>query len=733
MNLAQQNTRVKGRLDPFSIKNVFKFVKVTNYLVLLIFVISYKTYPQTSTTKMTPIGDFDIKPQMLQVHEKFHGQIDTNLTIYLPEGFRAKVFHIGGMSKPRFFAWSPDSVLHVTNISSGIIVALPDLDQDGVADTTLTVATGFNRPHDLEFYNGTLLVAEEHQITKLTDTNGDGKYNYRQVLNENIPTGGHYTRTIVVDSLNNKMYLSIGSSCNVCREENRAIIEQFNIDGTGRRTFAMGIRNAVGMTLHPRTGKLWATNNGSDRQGNDIPPEWIDIVRDGGFYGHPFAHSNQVYFDFSAHPDYSELLPITSDDSNLVQMMIQPAALIQAHSAPMAIEFTNTFFPPQFRGGAFIAYRGSWNRYPATGYKVVYLDFNDDQDTTANFVADFMTGFLTDSTHIPPERWARPVGLAIDLRGNLYVGSDAINEFIMIIYQLPRFSIVPIRLDFGEVPVIKPDTLSVIIKNSGMKTVKITDIDNSRVEFIVSEMSTVLAVGDSMTLSVAFAPTSNGELNDTLEIYSNVSNKTTLAPLSGTGNAAPIKPKALTATASLDEIVIFWSSNNEEDIKLYEIFRSLDSGFTPDTMSNSTYTTSDTFYVDTDLSKATKYHYRVLAIDKYDQVSEFSEEASVSSLSIESASIIPTEFVLHQNYPNPFNPITTIRYDLPEQKQVTLIIYDLIGREIRKLVNTTQDAGYQSIIWDGTGEFGESVGTGIFLYQIKIGDFSQTKKMLLLR
>lgn len=111
--------------------------------------------------------------------------------------------------------------------------------------------------------------------------------------------------------------------------------------------------------------------------------------------------------------------------------MLPPAALLTAHSALMALEFANPSFPPEFRRGAFVAMRGSWNRQPLTGYKVVYLDFDNDADTIANSATDFLTGFLTDS--VRGERWARPVGLASDARGNLYVGSDELTRFILIL------------------------------------------------------------------------------------------------------------------------------------------------------------------------------------------------------------------------------------------------------------------------------------------------------------
>lgn len=141
-----------------------------------------------------------------------------------------------------------------------------------------------------------------------------------------------------------------------------------------------------------------------------------------------------MYFpNYNFNNDYKGLLPITAFDSSLVRSMKMPAALVQAHSAPMGIEFSNNSFDKEFRNGIFVAYRGSWNRSPATGYKVVFLGLDDFSDTTANYVADFVSGFLTDS--ISGSHWARPVGLETDNRGNLYLGSDAVTTFVMVIYR----------------------------------------------------------------------------------------------------------------------------------------------------------------------------------------------------------------------------------------------------------------------------------------------------------
>jgi glucose/arabinose dehydrogenase len=392
---------------------------------------------QPGTTHMTPIQNEALHEVAVEVPAKFQSVFSAR-KVYLPQGYKARVFYAGGLSRPRFMTFSPSGVLHFSDMGSGKIYAVPDINKDGIADTIITVATGFSNNHDLTFYNGNLYVTEERKVWKLTDANSDGVYESRVVFIDTIaagavqPGGGHTTRTIVFDSVNQKAYLSIGSSCNVCREDERAIIEQYNTDGSGRRTFASGTRNAVGMTLHPVTNKLWANNNGSDQQGDNIPPEWTDIVRDNGFYGHPFAHSNQVYFNFNAHADYQALLPITKTDSDKVKKMVEPAALFQAHSAPMAIQFLNSSFPSKYRNGIIMAVHGSWNRTVMTGHKLIYMDLSNPQDTTVNFISNFCTGFLTDSFN--STRWARPVGLAVDNSGNIYMGSDDINRFIMVIY-----------------------------------------------------------------------------------------------------------------------------------------------------------------------------------------------------------------------------------------------------------------------------------------------------------
>ncbi|MCK9410010.1 MAG: PQQ-dependent sugar dehydrogenase [Bacteroidetes bacterium] len=403
-------------------------------LLTIIFFSACTSQSLPPSVKMTAVRDLGLIQQTVFVPSKFKGKISDRLSLSVLSGYSVNVFHTGRLVKPRFFAWSADSVLHVADKNAGTVIAMPDRNHDGVADTAIVVASGFSNSHDLKFYNDALYVAEETKVTKCVDADRDGIYEKKSTFITMVTGGqqgggGHDTRTIVFDPAKKKIYLSIGSFCNACREEERAIIEEWNDDGTGRRVFATGCRNAVGMTLH--NGRLWANNNGFDWQGDNIPPEWIDVVKDGGFYGYPYAYGEGVWVDFSVNSQYQELLPLTAKDSARVKSMIQPAALIQAHSAPMGIDFSNPSFPSSFRNGAFVALRGSWNRKVATGFKIVYLDFDDDKDTTANSVADVVSGFLIDP--VSKKAWGRPVGVETDTRGNLYISVDDLTECILIV------------------------------------------------------------------------------------------------------------------------------------------------------------------------------------------------------------------------------------------------------------------------------------------------------------
>jgi len=194
-------------------------------------------------------------------------------------------------------------------------------------------------------------------------------------------------------------------------------------------------------------------------------------------------------------------------------------------------------------------------------------------------------------------------------------------------------------------------------------------------------------------------------------------------------NIAPSVPTGFMIAMGDNGLNLSWNSVPDEDFQYYVIDKSADSLFMTDQYGS--FSTIDTFFNDASYEYGTVY-YRVSAIDYAGNRGDYSDTVSTSILALDS-DVIPQVFALHQNYPNPFNPVTTLRYDLPEQGFVTITIYDMLGREIRTLVNTTQNAGFKSVIWNATNDYGKPVSAGVYLYKIQAGEFVQTKKMVLLK
>ena len=412
-----------------------------------------------SQIRLTPKIDLHLEPTPVE------GLPDR--TLNLPPGFKVKLFS-DQVDKARFMAWDDQGVLHVANMKQrgrnpwspipgrqSTVLALPDKDGDGRADTVYKAADDLNWPHSIAFYQGALFVADDDAIYRLEDRDADGFYEERTVFAEVPGIMGrsveHVTHTLVFDESNDKLYFHIGSGCDICREDDpeRSTVMQINTDGTGRRIFAAGLRNAIGLDLHPVTGELWAANTGHDREGPNLPPEWITPLRDGGFYGWPFAYGDKVWTDFSSYG--RSIFPLTAADSLLVANMDTPAILIPAHLAPMALHFyTHDQFPSQYKHAAFVACRAGALGYDP-GYKVIAL-FAEPDGSNAR-VADFLTGFRFDSsednreaglgrslgffTFNPRNVWGKPVGLITDEAGRLYLTSDEITQAIFRIEASP--------------------------------------------------------------------------------------------------------------------------------------------------------------------------------------------------------------------------------------------------------------------------------------------------------
>ncbi len=337
----------------------------------------------------------------------------------LPPGFQANVF-AQGLDGPRFMAIGPDGALYVADRGNGRVAALRDADGDGVADEIRTFAADLDAPHSLAFFEGAWYVGVPTGVVRLEDSDGDGLADSRQTIVDDYPTGGHNTRTVAFLP-DGRMVVSVGSSCNVCEEDDprRAAIIIYNGPaGGGERIFARGLRNAVGLAVHPQTGELWASNNGRDLMGDDSPPENIYLVRDGADYGWPACHSGRII-----DPDLGA--PGACDG---VQ---QPVVEMQAHSAPLGIAFYDgDMFPEEYRGDLFIAFHGSWNRSVPTGYNVVRLPIQDGQPAAA--VEPFANGWLDEQTN---RSSGRPVDVVVGPAGELYVSDDKGGYIYRIVYQ----------------------------------------------------------------------------------------------------------------------------------------------------------------------------------------------------------------------------------------------------------------------------------------------------------
>ena len=351
--------------------------------------------------------------------------------VKLPEGFAIRVFvdnftdspisFPGPNTGPRMLALNDEGILFVSIPSQGRIVALPDKNIDGKTDEIITFIDGLRKPHGLQFYKGWWYIAEENEVIRVRPSSNPliADKNTLEVIVNDLPTGGHWTRTIKIKD--DKLYISIGSSCNVCNEQNswRASIIECSLDGKCD-VFASGLRNSVGFVFHPQTGDIYATDNGRDQIGDDLPPDEINLIKKDKNYGWPLCYGKNILdtdFHKNDHVHIRADCTLPFENPSLVDL--------QAHSAPLGLAFyTGYSFPEEYKGNLFVAFHGSWNRKVPTGYKIVTIDI----DTLE--VRDFATGWL-DGNNVK----GRPVDIIVDKSGNLLVSDDNRGVIYQIVYQ----------------------------------------------------------------------------------------------------------------------------------------------------------------------------------------------------------------------------------------------------------------------------------------------------------
>lgn len=348
----------------------------------------------------------DIRPAFLLPAKSGPEKAVGELPFNLPEGFSIEKF-ADGLGSPRDLEFSPEGTLLVSVPSSGKILALRDKNLDGKADEIKEILSNLDTPHGLAFFNKKLFVAEESKITRY-DWSEENLSARKDKELFSLPAGErHVTRTIAFGK-DGLMFVSIGSTCDVCFEKNpwHATIIVSDSEGNNPRVFAKGLRNSVFITLNNQTSELWGTDMGRDFLGDNLPPDEINIIMDGKNYGWPVCYGNRVYDQKFGQrsPEYC-------------QSTEPPIYEIAAHSAPLGLAFvTSRQFPREWQGDLLVAYHGSWNRSTPIGYKVVRLDVEGEKVIKEY---DFIDGFLKDSQAI-----GRPVDLVFDKDGSLYFSDD---------------------------------------------------------------------------------------------------------------------------------------------------------------------------------------------------------------------------------------------------------------------------------------------------------------------
>ncbi len=326
----------------------------------------------------------------------------------VPQGFAVADF--AQVRGGRFMTLGPDGSVYVSQPGDGTVTRLVDANGDGAAESTMVAVSGLNRPHGLAFHKGYLYIANTNGVVRVALDAKGIPTGSPQAVNSYEGGSGHITRTIVFGP-DSGMYVSIGSSCNICEESNpqRATVMRFDENGSNGRVFSKGLRNAVGMAVDPATNELWVSQHERDNLQPDhqnLPADEINILRDGGDYGWPYCHD-----DREPNPEFNDRARCAST--------IPPALRMQAHSAPLGITFLAkaTNLPDDWRGDAVLAFHGSWNRDVPTGAKVVRIRIRDNRPVAAE---DFITGWQTADGN----RWGRPVDILVYKDGSLLVSDD---------------------------------------------------------------------------------------------------------------------------------------------------------------------------------------------------------------------------------------------------------------------------------------------------------------------
>jgi len=364
----------------------------------------------------------------------------------VPEGFEVNVF-AEGLRHARRMALAPNGDVFLAEGNAGQVTVLRDADGDGVAEVREVFVSGLTRPFGLAFREGWLYVGNNDAVVRFRYAPGQlsaqgppepvvdlpasdaavDSVTARQLGIDVSRTRGynHWTRNLAFSPDERKLYVAIGSSTNATPESDprRAAINEYDPEGAGHRVYASGLRNPVGMAFHPETGVLWTAVQERDHLGDDLVPDFVTSVLDGGFYGWPYAYIGQ-----HAEPILNGARP------DLVAQAIVPDVLLRAHSAALGLTFyTGTQFPEEYRGSAFVALHGSINRSGLVGYVVARIPFQDGRPSNGP-VVPFLSGFVVADSGTEKVVWGRPVDVLQAADGSLLISEDGGNRIYRVRY-----------------------------------------------------------------------------------------------------------------------------------------------------------------------------------------------------------------------------------------------------------------------------------------------------------
>jgi glucose/arabinose dehydrogenase len=303
--------------------------------------------------------------------------------------------------------------------SANRITLLRDADGDGKAERRSAFLTGLNSPIGMALVGDDFYVANTDGVVRFPYTEGATEITAKGEKIADLPAGDlnlHWVKNIVAGPDGARLYASVGSNSNIGEngmdnEEGRAALHEIDLVTGKSRLFASGLRNPVGLAFHPESGALWTTVNERDELGSDLVPDYMTAVQESGFYGWPYSYFGD-HLDPRARPQRPDL----------VEKAIVPDYALGPHTASLGLAFyDNTLLPERYRGGAFVGQHGSWNRRPPSGYKVIFVPFEDGRP--AGEPEDFLTGFLSEGG----DAFGRPAGVAIDKSGALLAADDVGN------------------------------------------------------------------------------------------------------------------------------------------------------------------------------------------------------------------------------------------------------------------------------------------------------------------